>query len=45
MNPTVTENGTVIRLDGDNALITLEGGRACKGCGAAKTGMRKPKER
>lgn len=45
MNPTVTENGTVIRLNGDNAAIMLEGGRACKGCGAAKIGMRKPNGR
>lgn len=42
MKPTVTENGTVIRLDGDNALIMLEGGSACKGCGAAKMGLCKP---
>jgi positive regulator of sigma E activity len=42
MKPTVTENGTVIRLDRDNATIILEGGRACKGCGAAKMGLCKP---
>jgi hypothetical protein len=45
MKPAVTESGTIIRLDGDNALIMLEGGRACKGCGAAKMGMCKPKGR
>ncbi|MCX5717940.1 MAG: SoxR reducing system RseC family protein [Nitrospirae bacterium] len=42
MKPTVTENGTVIRLDRDNAAIMLESGRACKGCGAAKMGLCKP---
>ena len=42
MKPTVTENRTVIRVDGDNTAIMLEGGSACKGCGAAKIGMRKP---
>ena len=43
MKPTVTENRTVIRVNGDNTrLIMLEGGSACKGCGAAKIGMRKP---
>lgn len=42
MKPEIAENGTVIRLDGDNAMIMLEGGRACKGCGAAKMGLCKP---
>lgn len=42
MKPTVSENGTVIRLSGDSAVIMLEGNRACKGCGAAKMGLCKP---
>lgn len=42
MKPTVSENGTVIRLNGDSAVIMLEGGKACKGCGAAKMGLCKP---
>jgi len=39
MKPTVPEKGTVIRLEGDSAEIMLEGGKSCKGCGAAKIGL------
>ncbi|MDI6745431.1 MAG: SoxR reducing system RseC family protein [Thermodesulfovibrionales bacterium] len=42
MKPEIAENGMVIRLDGDNAVIMLESNRACKGCGAAKMGLCKP---
>ena len=42
MKPTVSENGTVIRLNVDSAVIMLEGNRACKGCGEAKMGLCKP---
>jgi len=42
MKPAIAENGTVIRLNGDSAVIMLEGSRACKGCGAAKLGLCKP---
>lgn len=39
MKPTVPETGTVIRLEGENAVIMLKGGEACKGCGMGKIGL------
>lgn len=39
MKPSIPETGTVIRLEDDNAIIVLNGGQACKGCGAAKIGL------
>lgn len=39
MKPTVPETGRVIRLESSNAVIMFEGGRSCKGCGAAKIGL------
>jgi len=42
MKPEIAENGTVIRLDGGNAVIMLQGSGSCKGCGAAKMGLCKP---
>lgn len=42
MKPTIPETGTVIKLDGEMALVMLQGGEACKGCGAGKLGLCKP---
>jgi positive regulator of sigma E activity len=39
VKPSVPETGTVIRLEGNSALIMLKGGGSCKGCGAAKIGL------
>jgi len=39
MKPSVPETGTVIRLEGNHAVIMLKGGKSCKGCGAAKIGL------
>ena len=39
MKPSVPETGTIILLEGDHALVMLEGGKSCKGCGAAKIGL------
>lgn len=39
MKPTVPETGMVIELEGSNATIMLEGGKSCKGCGAATIGL------
>ncbi len=39
MKPTVPETGTIIRLEGDNAVIRLKGGKSCKGCGMGKIGL------
>jgi positive regulator of sigma E activity len=39
MKPSVPEKGTVIRIEGNEALVMLEGGKSCKGCGAAKIGL------
>ena len=39
MKPTVPETGRVIRIEGGSAEIMLEGGKSCKGCGAAKIGL------
>ena len=39
MKPTVPDTGTVLRLEGDAAVVLLEGGKSCKGCGAARIGL------
>ncbi len=39
MKPTVPETGRVIKLERGSALIMFEGGKSCKGCGAAKIGL------
>ena len=39
MKPSVPETGNVIKLETGNAVIMLEGGQSCKGCGAAKIGL------
>jgi positive regulator of sigma E activity len=39
MKPTVPEAGRVIRTEGENAIIMLDGNRSCRGCGAAKIGL------
>jgi positive regulator of sigma E activity len=39
MKPTVPETGTVLKTEGDIALVLLKGGQSCKGCGAGKMGL------
>lgn len=39
MKPTVPETGTIIRIEGENAVIMMKGGKSCKGCGMAKIGL------
>lgn len=39
MKPSVPEKGTVFRLDGPDAQIMMESGKACRGCGMAKIGL------
>jgi positive regulator of sigma E activity len=39
MKPTVPETGTVLKTDGDIALVLLKGGQSCRGCGAGKMGL------
>ncbi len=39
MKPTVPETGKVIELEGNKALVMIESGKGCKGCGAAKIGL------
>jgi len=39
MKPTVPESGRVVRIEGDEAVVVMEGGKACRGCGAAKIGL------
>jgi positive regulator of sigma E activity len=39
MKPTVPETGTVLKTEGDTALVLLKGGQSCKGCGAGKMGL------
>ncbi len=39
MKPTVPEIGTILRLDGENAVVLLKGEKSCKGCGAGKLGL------
>ncbi|MCL4490349.1 MAG: SoxR reducing system RseC family protein [Nitrospirae bacterium] len=42
MKPTIPETGTVVKLDGKSAVILLQGGEPCKGCGAGKIGLCRP---
>lgn len=42
MKPTVPETGQVIRVDKDIAVVVLQAGKSCKGCGAAELGLCKP---
>jgi len=39
MKPTVPETGTIIRIEGGNAVIMMKGGKTCKGCGMGKIGL------
>lgn len=39
MKPTVPETGTVITLKGDRAVVMIQAGKACRGCGAAEIGL------
>ncbi len=39
MKPTVPEIGTILRLDGEDAVVLLKGGKSCRGCGAGKLGL------
>ncbi|MCC6346942.1 MAG: SoxR reducing system RseC family protein [Nitrospirales bacterium] len=42
MKPSIPETGRIVRLEGDTAVILLQGGHACKGCGAGQIGLCKP---
>jgi len=42
MKPTIPETGTVLKLDHDTAVVLLNGGTSCKGCGAGKIGLCRP---
>jgi len=33
MKPTVPETGAIVRIEGENAVIMMKGGKSCKGCG------------
>lgn len=39
MKPAIPDTGTVIRLDGERAVIRLRHEGSCKGCGAAAMGL------
>jgi positive regulator of sigma E activity len=39
MKPSVPETGTIIRIEGENAVIQLMSGGHCKGCGMGKIGL------
>lgn len=39
MKASIPEDGTVIRLEGDNAVVFIKGEESCKGCGAAQMGL------
>jgi sigma-E factor negative regulatory protein RseC len=39
MKPSVPETGIIIRIEGDNAVIRLKGGKSCKGCGMGEIGL------
>lgn len=39
MKASIPEDGTVIRLEGDNAIVFIKGEESCKGCGAARMGL------
>lgn len=42
MKPSIPEIGTILRMEGDTAVILLQGGEHCEGCGAGKLGLCKP---
>lgn len=42
MKPTVPETGKVIKTDDGMAVVMLDAGGSCKGCGAAELGICKP---
>jgi positive regulator of sigma E activity len=42
MKPTIPENGRVIKVEGDTAVVMLQGGESCRGCGAGKIGLCRP---
>ncbi len=42
MKPTIPETGTVLRIEGEKAVVLLKGGTSCKGCGNAKMGLCRP---
>ncbi|TAN46005.1 MAG: hypothetical protein EPN22_00625 [Nitrospirae bacterium] len=42
MKPSIPETGTVVRIEGLKAVVMLDGGHACKGCGAGKMGLCNP---
>ena len=39
MKPTVPETGTIICIEGENAVIMMKGGKSCRGCGMGKIGL------
>jgi hypothetical protein len=39
MKPTVPETGTIIRIEGENAVILMKGGKSCRGRGMAEIGL------
>ena len=39
MKPSIPDTGTVIRLEGENAVISMEGHESCRKCGAAAIGL------
>jgi positive regulator of sigma E activity len=39
MKPTIPDTGTIIRLEGENAVISMKGGESCRKCGAAAIGL------
>lgn len=39
MKPGVPETGTVLSINGGDAVVSLTGGQSCKSCGARKMGL------
>lgn len=39
MKPTVPETGSVLKTEGDMAVVLMRSGESCKGCGAAAIGL------
>jgi hypothetical protein len=39
MKPIVPEAGTIIRIEGENAVILMKGGKSCRGLGMAEIGL------
>ncbi len=39
MKASIPEDGTVIRIEGENAVVFIKGEKSCKGCGAAQMGL------